>query len=143
MLETTVRLFIKKALDEGGRPQYQADALPVLMRSLSMDTAGKLIGAMNENEDEEAEELDIKALKAQLKREQSLLAELCVAKELGMTLTRLRSEITYEELWLWIAYFGLMNDQQEEQEKSAKTSSVDLFIGGFFLGDYSPHCSSN
>ena len=32
MLESTARLFIKKALDESGQPQYQADALPVLMR---------------------------------------------------------------------------------------------------------------
>jgi len=37
-----------------------------------------------------------------------------------MTLTRLRSEITYEELWLWITYFGLMNDQQEERMKKAQ-----------------------
>ena len=59
-------------------------------------------------------------LKAQLKKENSLLAELHVAKELGMTLTRLRSEITYEELWLWITYFGLMNDQQEERMKKAQ-----------------------
>ena len=55
LLEVTVRLFVKKALDEGGRPQYQADALPVLMRSLSMDTAGKLMGAMNDKDEEEDE----------------------------------------------------------------------------------------
>lgn len=61
LLETTVRLFIKKALDESGRPQYQADALPVLMRSLSMDTASKLMGAMNDSEEEEEIELDFKS----------------------------------------------------------------------------------
>ena len=32
-----------------------------------------------------------------------------------MTLGQLRREMTYEELWIWVAYFGLMNDQQEEQ----------------------------
>ena len=37
-----------------------------------------------------------------------------------MTLTRLRSEITYEELWLWIAYFGLINDMQEERNEKDK-----------------------
>ena len=55
MLESTARLFIKKALDEGGQPQYQSDALPVLMRVLSMATAAKLMGAMNEAEEEEEE----------------------------------------------------------------------------------------
>ena len=59
-------------------------------------------------------------LKRQLKREGSLLAELHVAKELHMTLGQLRREITYEELWLWVAYFGLMNDQQEEAMKKAR-----------------------
>ena len=61
LLETTVRLFIKKALDESGRPQYQADALPVLMRNLSMETASTLMGAMNDNKEEEAEEMDFKS----------------------------------------------------------------------------------
>ena len=45
-------------------------------------------------------------IKAQLKKEQSLLAELHVAKELHMTLGQLRREMTYQELWLWVAYFG-------------------------------------
>ena len=36
MLETTARLFIKKALDANGQQQYQSDALPVLMNALSM-----------------------------------------------------------------------------------------------------------
>jgi hypothetical protein len=37
-----------------------------------------------------------------------------------MTLGQLRREITYEELWLWIAYFGVINDQQEEAMKKAQ-----------------------
>ena len=62
MLETTARLFIKKAMDEGGSPQYQADALPVLLRVLSMTTASKILGAMNPTEEEEDEvELDLKS----------------------------------------------------------------------------------
>ena len=59
-------------------------------------------------------------LKAQLKKENQLLAELHVAKELGMTLGDLRDRMTYEELWLWITYFGLMNDQQDEAMKKAQ-----------------------
>ena len=63
MLETTARLFIKKAMDEAGTPQYQADALPVLLRVLSMATAAKLMGAMNDGAEEDEVELDIKSLK--------------------------------------------------------------------------------
>ena len=63
MLETTARLFVKKALDESGQPQYQADALPVLTRVLSMATAAKLMGAMNETQEEE-EEFDLKSIES-------------------------------------------------------------------------------
>ena len=61
-----------------------------------------------------------KVLKAQLKKEPSLLAELYVAKELGMTLGQLRREMNYSELWLWMTYFGLVNDEQEERMKKAQ-----------------------
>ena len=66
LLETTARLFIKKALDADGQPQYQADALPVLMNALSMETASKLMGAMNETEEEEVD-LDLKSNQAPVK----------------------------------------------------------------------------
>lgn len=59
-------------------------------------------------------------IKAQLKRENQLLAELHIAKELGMGLGRLREEMTYEEVWLWCAYFDLMNDQRDEAMKKAQ-----------------------
>ena len=59
MLETTARLFIKKALDEGGSPQYQSDALPVLLRVLSMATASKILGVLNPTEEEEDDEVEL------------------------------------------------------------------------------------
>ena len=37
-----------------------------------------------------------------------------------MSLGQLRRELTYEELWLWLAYFGLMNEKQEEAIKKAQ-----------------------
>ena len=37
-----------------------------------------------------------------------------------MSLTRLREEMTYEELFLWIAYFGVLNDEHEEEMKKAR-----------------------
>ena len=66
LLESTARLFIQKALDANGQRQYQVDALPVLMRVLSMSTAAKLMGAMNEEEEEETS-LDMKSAEKRTK----------------------------------------------------------------------------
>ena len=59
-------------------------------------------------------------MKKDLKQRNDLLAELFVAKELHMTLGQLRREMTYQELWVWITYFNLMNDEREEQMKKAQ-----------------------
>ena len=59
-LENTARLFIQKALDANGQRQYAIDALPVITRMLSMSTAAKLMGAMNDDEEEEIS-LDMKS----------------------------------------------------------------------------------
>ena len=48
-----------------------------------MQTAAKLMGAMNETEEEEDIELDIKSIEGTAKKENNLLAELHVAKELS------------------------------------------------------------
>ncbi len=45
---------------------------------------------------------------------------MAVAKELGYSLRRLLDEVTEEELLLWSAYFGVINEQQEKAMKSAK-----------------------
>ena len=37
-----------------------------------------------------------------------------VAKELGYSLRRLLDEVTEEELILWSAYFGYLNEEQEK-----------------------------
>ena len=71
LMETTARLFVKKAMDEGGSPQYQSDAVPVLMRVLSMATAAKLMSAMNAAEEEEDMDLDIKSTEEPAKKGKS------------------------------------------------------------------------
>jgi hypothetical protein len=43
-----------------------------------------------------------------------------VAKELGYTLRRLLDEVTEEELLLWSAYFGYLNQEQDKTMKKAK-----------------------
>jgi hypothetical protein len=43
-----------------------------------------------------------------------------VAKELGMTVSRLRAEVTPEELMAWSAYVSILNQQQEEAMRKAR-----------------------
>lgn len=45
------------------------------------------------------------------------MAELHVARELGMTLNYLQANMTYAELSIWMAYFSLINDKQEDAFK--------------------------
>ena len=68
MLETTARLFINKALDADGNRQYQSDALPVLMSVLSMESAAKLMGALNETVEEEEVAFDMKSPESPAKK---------------------------------------------------------------------------
>lgn len=49
-----------------------------------------------------------------------MLLSFAVAKELGITLTRLWAEVTPEELMGWSCYFGYLNDQQEAAMKRAR-----------------------
>ena len=48
------------------------------------------------------------------------MLQLGVAKELGYTLTRLKAELTMEELLLWSAYFDLLNEEQERRMKQRR-----------------------
>jgi hypothetical protein len=44
-----------------------------------------------------------------------------VAKELGLTLTAVRTSMTTEELLGWSAYFQILNeDQQKEMDKAKR-----------------------
>ena len=70
ILETTARLFVQKALDADGQRQYQINALPVITSLLSMSTAAKLMGAMNEDAEEELA-MDMKSIEEGPKARQS------------------------------------------------------------------------
>tara|TARA_R100000951_G_scaffold115426_2_gene123471 strand:- start:1809 stop:1994 length:186 start_codon:yes stop_codon:yes gene_type:complete len=56
----------------------------------------------------------------ELSKDNWLLLCMGVAKELGMSLRRLLEEVTEEELLLWSAYFGYLNDEQDKAMKKAK-----------------------
>ena len=59
-IEQTARLFIMKALDKSGQPQYQADALHWLVSELSIKTSSKIMAQLDVDVEEE-EELDMKS----------------------------------------------------------------------------------
>ena len=58
-LEAAIRLFVSKALDESGTPQYQSDAIPVLQKVVPMDLASRLVGALQSGDEEEDEPVDL------------------------------------------------------------------------------------
>jgi len=43
-----------------------------------------------------------------------------VAKELGMSLSEVRTTMTPEELIAWSAYFQIINEEQEKQVEKAR-----------------------
>lgn len=48
------------------------------------------------------------------------MLQLHICKELGLTLSELRHRMTEEEILLWSAFFGILNDDQEESMRRAK-----------------------
>jgi hypothetical protein len=59
-------------------------------------------------------------LKKELSKDNLLLLQLGVAKELGYTLARLNREVTLEELLLWSSYFELQNEEQDRRMKQSR-----------------------
>jgi len=55
-------------LDQAGRPQYAVDALPVLMKELSLETAAKIMSAMDAKKEDDMESLDMKSDQAAAKK---------------------------------------------------------------------------
>lgn len=51
------------------------------------------------------------------------MLELGVAKELGMTLTQLRDSCSRDEMLIWSAYFGVLNENQQKAIEDAEKQS--------------------
>ena len=59
-------------------------------------------------------------MKKELSKDNLLLLQLGVAKELGYSLARLNQEVTLEELLIWSSYFELQNEEQERRMKQRR-----------------------
>ena len=60
VLDTSIHLFVEKALDKSGNRQYQADAIPVLKKVLPFEFATALLNALQNSTKPEGE-LDMKS----------------------------------------------------------------------------------
>jgi hypothetical protein len=61
-----------------------------------------------------------KVLAAELRKDNWLMLQFGVAKELGLSLTEVRTTMTAEELLGWSAYFQILNEDQQKEIEKAK-----------------------
>ena len=73
------------------------------------------------NSDEETP--DPNELAAQLKRDNLMMLQFGVAKELGKSLIEVRN-MTLEELIGWSAYFQVLNEEQEKEFEKSETKKI-------------------
>ena len=59
-------------------------------------------------------------LEKQIEKDDLLMLQFGVAKELGYTLLELNEKMTYSELLMWSSYFAIINRRQEEELKKAQ-----------------------
>ena len=59
-------------------------------------------------------------MSAELRKDNWLMLQFGVAKELGMSLTELRATMTAEEIIGWSAYFKILNEDQEKEFAKAR-----------------------
>ena len=58
-------------------------------------------------------------MRAHFKKDKTLITQMFVAKELGMTLGQLQREMTPEELHLWVLFFEYQREQNDQAMKKA------------------------
>jgi hypothetical protein len=61
-----------------------------------------------------------KALKSELEADDWMMLCFGIAKELGMSVSRLLAEVSYEEILGWSCYFSILNERQEKAMKEAR-----------------------
>ena len=114
-----LQLLVRKAKDGNGTPLFGPGDIADLKNAVrDSDLQSLMLAVLGGEEDEEA--LDMKSATAELSKDNWLLLCMGVAKELGYSLRRLLEEVTEEELLLWSAYFGYLNDEQDKAMKKAK-----------------------
>lgn len=59
-------------------------------------------------------------MSAELRKDNWLMLQFGVAKELGMSLSELKATMTAEEVLGWSAYFLILNEDQEKELAKAR-----------------------
>ena len=84
---------------------------------------GLMLELVGEPEPGEEKKSILKALKAELAKDNELLAQMVVAEKLGKTLGQLQDLMTVEELGLWLSFYELRADEERKQLEKAKQQS--------------------
>ena len=59
-------------------------------------------------------------MSAELRKDNWLMLQFGIAKELGMSLSELKATMTAEEVVGWSAYFQVLNEEQEKEFAKAR-----------------------
>ena len=59
-------------------------------------------------------------LKATIEQDNSLFLQFFIAEKLGMTLTDLRSKMSFKELLAWSVYLSIKSDREEKEMEKAR-----------------------
>ena len=111
-----LQLLISKAQDENGRKLFNAGEIDVLKNEVKdSDLQSLMLAVINSEE----EVIDPKELAAELKKDNLMMLQFGVAKELGKSLVEIRN-MTMEELIGWSAYFQIINEEQEKEFEKAR-----------------------
>ena len=113
-----LQLLIAKAQDENGNKMFSPGEIDVLKHEVKdKDLQQLMLGVLT---DEIRRRNGPKILSAQLRKDNWLMLQFGVAKELGMSLSEVRSSMTPEELLGWSAYFNILNEDQEKAMDKAR-----------------------
>ena len=113
-----LQLLLAKAQDVNGQKLFSAGEIDVLKNEVKdKDLQALMLGVLT---DDQAAEMDPKILSAELRKDNWLMLQFGVAKELGMSLSQVRATMTPEELIGWSAYFKVVNDEQQKEMDKAR-----------------------
>ena len=110
-----LNLLVNKAMDENGQRLFAAGEIAELKNEVLDSDLQAMMLAVIQNPEEK--QTDMKSTEKELSKDNLLLLQLGVAKQLGYSLAKLNQEITLEELMIWSAYFELCNEDQERRMK--------------------------
>ena len=114
--EFALRLLLTKAQDENGEKLFQPGEIDVLKNEVRDSDLQKLMLSIIRRR---GRTFRPKRLSAELRKDNLMMLQFGIAKELGMSLAEVR-QMTLEEVIGWSAYFQVLNEDQEKEMEKAR-----------------------